>query len=196
VKKTSVRERETEKRRTASPAAEKQITKRERGGRSNVQPSAFLLYCRISGDFNQGSLSSLSLSLSLCFAIARSRRITLFFPFSCARVPIGGFGCKSSIDNFSTPRERETLELSTIILYDGKLQLVARANKTLRQHRKRNFEIRRYKTNQPSWRKQTNTLGFVHSTTVIAAAVTKAFFPIYPISTWFIVSFIFPVLEP
>ena len=75
------RERETEKKRMTSTAAETDYKKRREGGggRSNVQPSAFLLYCRISGDFNQGSLSSLS--LSLCFAIARSRKISLLFYF-------------------------------------------------------------------------------------------------------------------
>jgi hypothetical protein len=103
-------------------------------------------------------LSHLSLSLFpfLFASLLHGAEGSLYFSLSVVLAcQLAGSDARAR-STISVPRERETLVLSTIILYDGRLQLVARANKTLRQHRKRNFEKRRHKTNQPSWRKQAN----------------------------------------
>lgn len=125
-----------------------------------MQPSTFLLYCRISGDFNQGSLSSLSFPFSL-LRYCTEQEALFIFPFQLCSRANWRVRMQELDRQFQYP-ERETLVLSTIILYDGRLQLVARANKTLRQHRKRNFENGDTKQiSQAGANKQTHSASFI-----------------------------------
>ena len=174
-----------------STAAETDYKKRREGGRSNVQPSAFLLYCRISGDFNQGSLSSLS--LSLCFAIARSRKISLLFYF-CLFFSVVHACQLAALDPTHRARStilllRETLVLSTITLYDGRLQLVAWTNKTLRHHRKEWLEMEIVENKSA---KQTNKLCSIVPLQLHSCNHKR--FTFFFIFYLFIVFFISPVL--